>query len=305
MGRCPCSRLPLRVSFEMTLNAPSFSAPRMGRCRKFGFAAALFACVLVLSACSPERPEADALLILTGSSTVAPAAAELASRFEKSHPGIRIDVQSGGSSRGIADARNGLASIGMVSRALKADESDLHVVTIARDGVALIVHESNPVDALKREEVIALYRGEVDVWSLFGGSAKRPVVVHKADGRATLEVFLAYFGLDPREVIADVIVGENEQAIKTVSGNPNAVAYVSIGSASVNIANGAPIKLLSIDGVTASLATLREGRYPISRPLNLVLKDPPRGLAAEFIAFVRSEAARDVFDALSFVQVAQ
>lgn len=265
--------------------------------------ALLLMLVLFHSACSSERRADESYLVLTGSSTVAPVAAELAMRFEKTRPGVRIDVQSGGSSRGIADARSGLASIGMVSRALNSEESDLQIVTIARDGVALIVHASNPVEALQRDQAIALYQGKVERWSELGGFDQAPVIVHKADGRATREVFLAHFGLDPSEVVADVIVGENEQAIKTVSGNPNSVAYVSIGSATVNRTHGAPIKLLEVEGVTASLEMLEAARYPISRPLNFVLREAPEGLAADFIAFVRSEAARDVFEAQSFVQV--
>lgn len=73
-------------------------------------------------------------LLITGSSSVAPLAAEVAKRFEQQNKGVRIDVQSGGSSRGIADARNGLADIGMVSRALKSDETDLQAHTVALDG---------------------------------------------------------------------------------------------------------------------------------------------------------------------------
>ena len=291
----------------MNRKAPQSAALELGRGRVGGYAVLLAIVAMILTACSSKPSDSDLMLVLTGSSTVAPIAAELAARFEKANPGIRIDVQSGGSSRGIADARSGLAAIGMVSRSLKPNEGDLKVVTIGRDGVALIAHESNPVDGLKKEDVIALYRGEVADWSRLGGGSGgegKPVVVHKADGRATLEVFLGYFGIDPREVVADVIVGENEQAIKTTSGNPHSVAYVSIGSASVNISKGAPIKLLSIDGVSASLSTLREGKYPISRPLNFVLKKEPTGLAADFIAFVQSEEARDVFAAQSFVQVA-
>ena len=68
-------------------------------------------------------------LILTGSSTVAPLANEIAKRFEQQHPGVRVDVQTGGSSRGIVDARRGTADIGMASRALAGDESDLTPAT--------------------------------------------------------------------------------------------------------------------------------------------------------------------------------
>jgi phosphate transport system substrate-binding protein len=50
---------------------------------------------------------------------------EIGKRFEQHNPGIRVDVQSGGSTRGVNDTRAGLADIGMASRALKAEESDL------------------------------------------------------------------------------------------------------------------------------------------------------------------------------------
>ena len=54
------------------------------------------------------------------------------------------------SSRGVNDARSGLADIGMASRSLSATESDLPPVpaTIARDGIAIIVHRDNPVRTL-------------------------------------------------------------------------------------------------------------------------------------------------------------
>ena len=95
------------------------------------------------------RSDAASKLTLTGSSTVAPLALEIAKRFEARNPGVRVDVQSGGSGRGLSDARKGLAQIGMVSRALKDDEKDLTAFTIAMDGVCVILHKSNQVAALK------------------------------------------------------------------------------------------------------------------------------------------------------------
>ena len=79
-------------------------------------------------------------LVITGASTLAPLIAEIGKRFESLHPTVRIDVQSGGSSRGVADARQGLADIGMVSRAMKEEERDLSAFPVARDGVCPILH---------------------------------------------------------------------------------------------------------------------------------------------------------------------
>src|SRR5262245_3820261 len=115
-----------------------------------------FAVLAVITAlgCSSAPPgtAGSGKLVLTGSSTIAPLAAEIGKRFEAAHPGVRIDVQTGGSSRGIADARQGLADIGMASRALKKDESDLLAFTIALDGVCLIVHQDNPVEKLADQQ---------------------------------------------------------------------------------------------------------------------------------------------------------
>ena len=90
----------------------------------------------------------DTQLNITGSSTVAPLVLEIAKLYEKTHMGVRIDVQTGGSSRGINDARRGLADIGMVSRALKPSEKDLSPYLIAMDGIAIILHKSNLVTKL-------------------------------------------------------------------------------------------------------------------------------------------------------------
>lgn len=75
---------------------------------------------------------ADTKVTTTGSSTIAPLAAEPAKGYEEKHQGVRIDVQSDGSSRGITDARSGLADNGMASRAHHEEEKDLKGFVIAR-----------------------------------------------------------------------------------------------------------------------------------------------------------------------------
>ncbi|MEO8599158.1 MAG: phosphate ABC transporter substrate-binding protein, partial [bacterium] len=224
-------------------------------------------------------------LVLTGSSTVAPLALEIAKRFEQQNPGVRVDVQSGGSSRGVADARSGLADIGMVSRALKPEENDLIAHTIAMDGIGIILHSGNPVQSLSDTQIIAIYTGQIANWKAVGGRDARITVVNKAEGRSTLELFLHHFALKNSEIKAQVVIGENEQGIKTVAGNPAAIGYVSIGTAEFDAAHGTPIKLLPMAGVAATVANVRDGRFPLSRPLNLVTRGAPSGLAKRFIDF--------------------
>lgn len=268
----------------------------------YPFAAAIFVLVF-FNACSESDPSKS--LLITGSSTVAPVVADAAQRYEKENPGVRIDVQTGGSSRGINDARSGLARMGMASRTLKADESDIHAETIALDGVCLIVHKDNPVKGLSRDEIAAIYQKKATNWNEFGASKGDIVVASKAEGRATLEVFLGYTDLDSADIQADVIVGENQQAIKTVAGNPNAIAYVSIGAATSEAQAGTPIKLIYTDGVEPTTENVANGTFPITRPLNVITKGEVSGLSLAFLEYLKSDKIRDIVETHLYVPISQ
>jgi phosphate transport system substrate-binding protein len=263
---------------------------------------ALLAGILVLASCAPEA--APRKLLLNGSSTVAPLVLEIGKRFEAKHPGVRIDVQTGGSGRGLTDARQGLADLGMVSRALKDDEKDLLAFPIAMDGVCVILHRDNPVTALTDAQVVSIYTGQVTNWKDVGGRDAPITVVHKAEGRSTLEVFCGYYRLRNSEIRAHVVIGDNPQGIKTVAGAPDSIGYVSIGSAAFEAGAGTPIKLLPVSGVAAGLEPVRNGTFPLSRPLNLVVRKVPDGLVKEFLDFARSAAVHDLVREQCFVPIA-
>jgi phosphate transport system substrate-binding protein len=243
---------------------------------------------------------AEGKLTITGSTSVAALMVEIAKRFETRHPGVRIDVQTGGSSRGLADTKSGLAQIGMVSRQITpADGVVGHVV--ARDGVAMIVHAANPVKDLSREQIVAIYTGRITDWSGVGGKAGPITVVNKAEGRATLEVFCAHFGLKNADIKASSVIGENEQGIKTVAGNPGAIGYVSIGTAQAAVDSGVSIRLLPMGGIAATAAAVQDGTWPMSRPLNLVTKGEPEGLVKEFLAYALSKDIDDLINDFAIV----
>ena len=233
-------------------------------------------------------------LVITGSSTMAPLVSEIGKRFEMLHPGTRVDVQAGGSSRGIADTMKGLADIGMVSRALKPQEQHLHGSVIARDGITIIVHQNNPVHELTDNQIKSIYTGDITNWKTLGGLDELITVINKAEGRSTLELFLQYFQLSNQAIQAHVIIGDNEQGIKTVAGNPHAIAYVSIGTALYDATHEIPIRLLSLHHVPATLETIRDGTFPLSRPLTLASKAPITGLTKAFIEFSQSSAIHDL-----------
>ena len=189
----------------------------------------------------------------------------------------------------------------MVSRALKSEEQELKPFTIARDGVSVILNSANPISELTDQQVIDLYTGKVTDWAEVGGPSGPVTVVNKAEGRSTLELFLHHFKLKASDIKAHVVIGDNQQGIKTVAGNPGAIGYVSVGTAEFEAGHGSRIKLLNLGGVAASTEHVRNGSFPLARPLNLVTKDEPTGTVKDFISFSQSSEVKDLIEDQYFV----
>lgn len=240
--------------------------------------------------------------LIDGSSTVAPILAETVVHLEKKKPGLKIDVQTGGSTRGIVDTRDGLNSAGMASRDLSADEKDgLAIYTIAYDGIAIIVHASNPIEGLTSDQVRQIFTKKIDTWDSLGVNKGAMHIINKAEGRATLEVFLEHFGLENREIQADAVVGDNAQGVRLVAGDLQAIGYVSIGEALSAKERGVPIKLLAQDGVEPTPETVADGSYPVRRTLNLLFRGTPDDIGEEILALLASDEGHEIIRGLGFV----
>lgn len=285
------------MTHACTTTTPPRAGSRLGRRRLLG--ALLAASVLAtmpaaLTTSAAAAPKSR--IVLTGSSTVAPLLGDIARRYESLNPGIQVDVQSGGSSRGISDVRRGLADVGMISRALYENEDDLVPTTVAYDGLALIVHASNPVAALDDDTIRAIFTGAVTDWSeVPGGGSGAITLVNKADGRSTLELFLAHLDLDPARLKSHVVIGENEQGIKMVAGNRGAIGYVSIGAVEFATSIGVPLKALPLGPVAPTTENVARGLYGSVRPLVLVTAGAPQdATVVDFLAFATSEMVHDL-----------
>ncbi|MEM6911712.1 MAG: phosphate ABC transporter substrate-binding protein [Verrucomicrobiota bacterium] len=262
--------------------------------------------LLALSLCLLSCGDSEEVVRLeaTGSSTLAPLLSQIAKRYEALHPGVRIDIQTGGSSRGIADAASGVADIGMSSRALKESEKEGRLThTVAMDGVALLVHAENPVSELSEDEIVGIYRGEITNWQEVGGKDAPITCVNRASGRSEWELFQAFLGMEAEEFRPDMISGENQHGIKTIAGDPHAIIYMSIGASLYEAARGVPIKLLPLRGVPATAEKVASGDFPLNRPLLLITSPEPAPPVQEFIKYALSPAVHDLVRQQSYVPV--
>jgi len=225
-------------------------------------------------------------LQMAGSSTVQPLAQALAEVFMAQNPGVQIDVQGGGSSVGVKSAAEGTTPIGNASRALKDSEKeeypDLIAHTIARDGIAIAVHPDVPVDGVTKDEVRQVFAGEITNWSDLGGPNELIVVVSREEGSGTRGA-LEEMVMDESLIVDTALLQPSNGAVKTtVSSTPFSMGFLSFGYLDDTV------KALAVNGVEATVANALSGEYPVVRPLNMVTKGEPTGLAKAYLDFIFS-----------------
>ena len=110
---------------------------------------------------------APAKIVVAGSSSVTPVMEKLKEAYEALNSNVEIELQQSDSSSGMTSTIDGVCDIGMASRALKDSETEAGLVpmTIAMDGIAVIVSPENPVEGLTSEQVRDIYMGEITEWS--------------------------------------------------------------------------------------------------------------------------------------------
>lgn len=250
-------------------------------------------------------------LDISGASTVQPVVEKLIPLYT-GQGGEVVKLSGGGSGAGVKNATAGTSQIGMVSRDLKDEEkTTLQNKVIAIDALAIIVNQSNPLASLSKTQLIDLYTGKIDNWKALGGQDQPVVRVSKEVGRSTLELFEHYTGLlsadrnktdKPLISKQSYIIGSNLESLTLVGGMPGAIGYVSVGTARAMAQAGMPVKIVPLDGIEPSDDAIKNKRYPIVRPLNLVYTKETPAVAA-FLTLALSPKGQDVVKSLGFLPV--
>lgn len=106
-------------------------------------------------------------VVVSGSSSVSPVIEKLIESYKVENPDAKIELQTSDSTTGIANAISGTCDIGLASRSLKATELSKGVkeITIAMDGIAVIVNNSNPFSDISKNQVEQIFTGETTKWN--------------------------------------------------------------------------------------------------------------------------------------------
>lgn len=224
---------------------------------------------------------------------------------------VFIDVHAHGSSTGFEGLAAQTAQIAMSSRPIKTSEistlshlgnmtqaSAEHVVGI--DGLAIIVHPSNPITQLRLDQIAQIFAGALNNWQQLGGP-DAPIHLHARDDHSgTFDTFQSLvLGKDYTLAESAQRFESSDALSAAVSQNPYAIGFVglsALGQAkalAVSQGLGNPLKPAPLNVATED--------YPLSRRLFLYTPPNSQGLVAEFVAFAHSQAGQALVEKTGFV----
>ncbi len=233
-------------------------------------------------------------IVARGSDSTIVAVKGLAEAY-KAKTGTEIKVEGGGSSKGAKDCLAGEVDLAFMSRKPTDDETKagLAAIPYALDGVAVIVNKANPIDDITVEQLKAIFTGNMKQWS----DGKPILALIRPTTSGTREVFEEKVLGKGVEFDPSLPIKHDKVGIDTVSKSPTAIAFTSVGE----VAGNETIKIIAVNGVKPTPATLRAQSYAISRTPHFATKGEAKPEIQPFLAFVVSDEGQKVVEKVGFV----
>ena len=226
-----------------------------------------------------------------GSTSMEKVIGALSESYMAANKDVTVNYNPTGSGAGITAVQEGTCDIGLSSRALKDEEkaAGLKETVLAYDGIAIIVHPDNPVSDLSIEQIAKLYTGEITNWKDVGGSDAEVVLIGREAASGTRDGFESITGTKDKCQYRQELTSTGD-VITAVSQNPDAIGYASLAAIKDSV------KALSVDGVTPSETTVKDGSYQVQRPFVLVTVEGKALSAAaqSFFDYATSADAADI-----------
>ena len=203
-----------------------------------------------------------------GSTSMEKVINSLGESFMAMNKDVKFTYNPTGSGSGIQAVSEGRCDIGLSSRALKDDEkaSGLVETVVALDGIAIVVNPENPVSDLDIDTIAKIYTGEITNWKDVGGNDAEIVLIGREAGSGTRDGFESITDTKDTCQYRQELTSTGD-VINTVSQNPDAIGYASLSAV------GDSVKALTVGGVEATEATVKDGSYVVQRPFVLVTKE--------------------------------
>lgn len=265
---------------------------------------------------SRKGPSYDSI-VMKGSESELKLLNNMLQSYNKAHPGAPSSLDGGGTGTGIDALINGKVNIANASRMI-SDEETVRAKTnqvnpvaaiIAEDAVAIITHPKVGVDSLSLSELARVFSGKVKNWKELGGYDLPVVIFGRNDQSGTYHYLLSRLNIEAYAPGAAVKTG-NDAIVDAVSLAPGAIGYVSLGS--IMDAEGRPRKDVwainaNVEGGLAcspyQKEAVKNGDYPLTRPLYQYTNGMPSGKVLEFIRYEISDQQQALLQSQGYFPV--
>ena len=240
-----------------------------------------------------SRAEASGNLIIVGNGPELTTIESLARAFEKANPRAYVDLVWDDHSKPVEMLKAGEAHIAVTG----SEDSSLTATQIAWDGIGILVHLSNFTKEVTKQQVADIYSGKVKEWSELGGPETKILLIDRPKNQNIRDAFERELGIDGKIPDNAKMIAKDDKVIKTVVGTLpplSAIAYISLTQGLAVVTSGVAVRLLPVDKVEPEVPTVKDGRYPLRRPVLLLSKKDPNPLVDAFGQFAQSPAGRQI-----------
>ncbi len=232
-------------------------------------------------------------LKIAGNGPELPTIESLARAFEKVNPRAYVDVMWDDHSKPIEMLKAGNAHIAVTG----TKENGLAAIPIAWDGIGILVHLSNFTKELTKQQVADLFSGKVKQWSELGGPDTTVFLIDRPKQQNIRDAFEQLLGITGKIPENAKVIAKDEKVVKTVVGTLpplSAVTYISLSQGLSVVASGVAVRLIPVDKAEPEVPTVKDGRYPLRRPILLVSGKEPNPLIEAFSQFALSPAGQKI-----------
>jgi phosphate transport system substrate-binding protein len=277
--------------------------------KKIGLITLAIALFLSMFAAGAQAASRTGNLTITGSSALLPLMLQAKKEFNKANPRVKIAVSGISSIVGPQAVKRGTAQIGTCDWDSSVDVPGFKKFPgqvankVAAIPFAFVTHKDNPVTNLTKQQLIAIYRGQITNWSEVGGNNAPIVVNNRAFGSGTRVNIIAKAFDGATGLLSsgtNYVERSSTGAMKTgVESNVNAIGYMDLVYVSGNV------KAISFNGVAPTPANVINKSYPIWAFGYMMTQGQPTGTTKAFIDYVQSKKFQNgSVKSLKFIPIA-
>ena len=264
-------------------------------------AAATEAATTAAATTAAESTRLSGSISMSGSTSMEKLANALCESFMEKYPDVNVTVEFTGSSAGIESVLSGKCDIGNSSRNLKDEEKSSGAVEniVAIDGIAVALDPKNTVADLSKDQLTAIYKGEIKNWSELGGQNMPIVVVGREAGSGTRSAFEEILKVEDACAYANELDSTGAVMAK-VASTPGAIGYVSLDAVDESVIAA------KLDGVEPNAENIKSGSYFLSRPFVMATKGEIKDqneLVQALFDYVYSEEGQNIAAGVGLITV--